>query len=139
MAYFRSSDDERAARRLANQASPSFLADILAELAIRCDLGWVVSKAGIRAEVVGDAAWSAIREKHPATYLYLCARRRRTISEAEVLELVLNCPNTIMNATRGLAIWAVGQMGMTDVLNAVMARGDELQQKDLEAFNRFPN
>jgi hypothetical protein len=32
------------------------------------------------------------------------------------LELVMTCPISIMNQTRGLAIWAVGQMGMIRML-----------------------
>jgi hypothetical protein len=137
MAYFRSSDDERAAKRLANQASPEFLTEILSELSDRCEQGWVVSKAAMRAQTVGDVVWPIIRSKHPATYLYLCARRRRGISEAEGLELVLTCPNSIMNETRGLAIWAVGQMQMTGVLDEIVARGEELQKNDRKAFNDF--
>jgi hypothetical protein len=42
-----------------------------------------------------------------------------------------------MNQTRGLAIWAVGQMGMTRVLDEVVSV--EPHRLDLEAFNRFPN
>jgi hypothetical protein len=138
MAYFRASDDERAAKRLANQASPAFLTEILPELATRCEQGWIVSKAAMRAQAVGDDVWPIVRSKHPATYLYLCARLRRGISEAEALEVVLICPNSIMNQTRGLAIWAVGQMGMIRVLDEVVGRGEELHRMDLEAFNRFP-
>jgi hypothetical protein len=137
MAYFRSSGDERAAKRLANQSSPAFLVEILPELSDRCEHGWVVSKAAMRAQTVGDAVWPIIRSKHPATYLYLCARLRRSISEVEALELVLTCPNSIMNETRGLAIWAVGQMQMTKVLDEVVRRGEELRKKDLEEFNAF--
>jgi hypothetical protein len=139
MAYFRSSEDERAAKRLANQASPAFLTDILFELADRCEQGWIVSKAAMRAQSVNDDVWPVVRSKHPATYLYLCARLRRDISEAEALELVLICPNSIMDRTRGLAIWAVGQMGMVRVLDEIVGRGDELQRHDLEAFSRFPD
>ncbi|MCS3498305.1 hypothetical protein M2189_002737 [Bradyrhizobium japonicum] len=138
MAYFRSSYDERAARRLANQASPAYLAEILPELADNCEEGWIVSRAAMRAQTVDEAVWPIIRSKHPATYLYLCARRGRGVSEAEALELVMNCPNSIMNATRGLAIWAVGQMGMIRVLDEIVARGEELHRRDLEEFDRFP-
>lgn len=138
MAYFRSSDDERAAKRLASQASPAFLTEILSELADRCEEGWIVSRAAMRADAVGDTAWPIIRSKHPATYLYLCARLRRDISEADALELVMTCPNSIMNRTRGLAIWAVGQMGMIRVLDEVVARGEELHRRDIEEFQRFP-
>jgi hypothetical protein len=34
-----------------------------------------------------------------------------------------------------LAIWAVDQMQMTKVLDEIVARGEELQKRDLEAFN----
>lgn len=139
MAYFKLSNDERAAKRLANQASPVFLAEILPELAARCEQGWIVSKAAMRAQSVDDAAWSIVRSKHPATYLYLCARLRRLISEAEALEVTLICPNSIMKQTRGLAIWAVGHMGMTRVLDEIVGRAEELHRLDLEAFHRFPN
>lgn len=138
MAYFRSSHDERAARRLANQAGPAFLAEVLSELADSCEEGWIVSRAAMRAQPIDEAVWPIIRAKHPATYLYLCARRGRAISEAEALELVMICPNSIMNATRGLAIWAVGQMGMIRVLDEIVARGEELHRRDLEEFERFP-
>lgn len=138
MAYFRSTDDERAAKRLANQASPAFLMEILSELADRCEAGWIVSRAAMRADTVSDAVWPIIRSKHPATYLYLCARLRRGISEADALELVITCPNSIMNQTRGLAIWAVGQMGMIRVLDDIVARGEDLHRRDLEEFQRFP-
>jgi len=42
-----------------------------------------------------------------------------------------------MNETRRLAIWAVGQMQLTLDLDGIFARREELQRKDLEAFNRF--
>jgi hypothetical protein len=138
MAYYRSTGDERAARRLASQASPDFLTDILAELADGCEEGWIVSRAAMRARAVVDPVWPIIRSKHPATYLYLCARLRHSVTEAEALELVLICPNSIMNETRGLAIWAVGQMGMTAVLDEIVERGDELHRLDMEELERFP-
>jgi hypothetical protein len=89
---------------------------------LNCEQGWIVSRAAMRAQAVGDDVWPIVRSKHPATYLYLCARLRRGISEAEALEVVLICPNSIMNQTRGLAIWTVGQMGMIRVLDEVVGR-----------------
>ncbi|MCK1496984.1 MULTISPECIES: hypothetical protein [unclassified Bradyrhizobium] len=91
----------------------------------------------MRADAVSDAVWPIIRSKHPATYLYLCARLRRGTSEADALELVMTCPNSIMNQTRGLAIWAVGKMGMIRVLDEIVARGEELHRRDLEEFQCF--
>jgi hypothetical protein len=94
-------------------------------------------QAAMRAKTVGDAVWPIIRSKHPATYLYLCARLRRSISEAEALELILICPNSIMNQSRGLAIWAVGQMGMVRVLDEVAGRGEELSSRTSRRSGAF--
>nr|WP_166309149.1 hypothetical protein [Bradyrhizobium sp. 2S1]MCK7664922.1 hypothetical protein [Bradyrhizobium sp. 2S1] len=138
MAYFRLTGDERAAKRLASQASPAFLTEILGELVDRCEEGWIVSRAAMRADTVDDAVWPVIRSKHPATYLYLCARLGRSVCETDALELVITCPNSIMNQTRGLAIWSVGQMGMIRVLDEIVARGEELHRRDLNEFQRFP-
>lgn len=137
MAYFKASGDERAAKVLANAASPLFLSEIVQELADRCDQGWLISKAAMRAASVPDDAWAVIRAKHPATYLYLCARLGRIVAEDEALELVLLSPNSIVNQTRGLAIWAVGQIGLIRVLDEIVARGGELERTDLEAFRLF--
>jgi hypothetical protein len=126
MAHFRLSGDERAAKALANVATPAFLTEALQELADRCERGWLVSKAAMRAASIPDEAWTTIRAKHPATYLYLCAQLGRRITDDEALELVLLSPNSIVNQTRGLAIWAVGQLGMIRVLNEIVARGEEL-------------
>ncbi|WP_315810505.1 hypothetical protein [Bradyrhizobium sp. SZCCHNR3107] len=138
MAYFRSTGDDRAAKRLASQASPAFVTEILGELVDRCEVGWIVSRAAMRADTIDDRVWPVIRSKHPATFLYLCARLGRSVSEKDALELVITSPNSIMNHTRGLAIWAVGQMGMISVLDEVVALGDELHQRDFDEFQRYP-
>jgi hypothetical protein len=91
----------------------------------------------MRAEEIDDVVWRTIRSKHPATYLYLCARQRRTVSEAAALEVVVACPNSPLSSTRGLAIWSIGQMGMIDVLDRVVDLGEELQQRDAEEMRRF--
>lgn len=65
MAYFRTTEHERAVKRLASQASPAFLKEILFELADRCEGGWIVSRAAMRADAVSDAVWPIIRSKHP--------------------------------------------------------------------------
>lgn len=134
MGHFRSTGDERAAKALANMATPAFLDGVLQELADCCERGWLVSKAAMRAASVPEEAWTTIRSKHPATYLYLCAQLHRSIAEDEALELVLLSPNSILNQTRGLAIWAVGQIGMIRVLDEIVARGEELERRDLQAF-----
>jgi hypothetical protein len=137
VAYWRSSGDARAAKSLAYQASGQFLKTIIAELLGRCEEGWIISKAAMRADAIDEAVWSTIREKHPATYLYLCARMRRNVSRSDALDLVRACSSAPMNETRGLAIWAVGQMGLIDVLDEITKLASEFREKDLIAFKLF--
>jgi hypothetical protein len=137
LAYWRSSGDARAAKNLAYQASEPFLRNIIGELLDRCEEGWIVSKAVMRAGAVHETVWSKIREKHPATYLYLCARMCRDISNSDALDLVCACSNGPMSETRGLAIWAVGQMGLIDVLDEIVERATELREKDMADYNLF--
>jgi hypothetical protein len=42
-----------------------------------------------------------------------------------------------MNETRGLAIWAVGQMGLAEVLDRVVERAAEFQKKDMADYDRY--
>jgi hypothetical protein len=137
LTYWRSSGDARAAKSLAYQASEPFLRNMIAELLERCEEGWIISKAVMRARAVDEAVWSGIRERHPATYLYLCARMCRDISNSEALDLVCACSNAPMNETRGLAIWAVGQMGLIDVLDQIVDRASELREKDMVDYGLF--
>jgi len=130
-AYWRSSGDARAAKSLAYQASEPFLRNIIAEMVERCEEGWIISRAVMRAEAVDESVWSKIRENHPATYLYLCARMFRDISNSDAIDLVCSCSNAPMNETRGLAIWAVGQIGLIDVLDEIVERATELREKDM--------
>jgi hypothetical protein len=137
MAYWRSTGDSRAAKSLAYQASAAFLRAVMAELLAGCEEGWILSRAVIRAETVDESVWSAIRKQHPATYLYLCARLHRHVSNSQALKLVCACSNVPMNETRGLAIWAVGQMGLVEVLDRVVERAADFQQKDTADYDRY--
>ena len=115
LAYWRETLDYRAAKSLAYQAEPKFLSKILAELTSKCDQGWIVSKAILRVGTVDEEVWSLVRDKHPVTYLYLCAQTGRFVSDLEAWSLV---SNPQIN-DRGLAIWAIGQMGMVTVLDRI--------------------
>jgi hypothetical protein len=137
MAYLRSSGDDRAAKSLAYQASPAFLQANFPEFLSRCDVGWIISKAALRAQHIDEDAWSVIRSGHPATYLYLCSKLQRAISHPEALRLVLASHNSSTESRRGLAIWAVGHMGMVEVLDEILVRGEELQELDTREYNRF--
>jgi hypothetical protein len=137
LAYWRSSRDSRAAKSLAYQAPPETLTSILLELVHGCDEGWIIAKAIIRAGSADEAVWELIEERHPATFLYLCAQMNRTLNDDEAFELVYRCSGLAVEGDRGLAIWAVGQMGMVGVLDRVHEAMETLHERDVaELLNR---
>lgn len=119
LAYWRDTGDPRAAKLLAYRGDSTLLAEILPELIERCKEGWIVSRAAMNAGVVSEASWAAIRGKFPASYAYLCAKQRRHIGEAEALVLVRESGATWPANDRGLAIWALGQLGMWSALEQI--------------------
>lgn len=118
---WRANNDERLLQSLCIQASPEILAEALTEIAEATGEGWLVSKAYLRASHINPAAWEAIRERHPATYLYVCAKLERQVDEDDAVRLILLLPTGEFPDTRGLAIWALGQLGMYSALTKVHA------------------
>jgi hypothetical protein len=116
--YWRYSGDWRAAKLIAYRAEPALLSRVLPQLVRDCAEGWIVSRAALRAEFIAEDVWAAIRGKFPATYAYLCAKLDRPLGEEEALALVSEADGGIMG-DRGLAIWALGQLGVWSVLDRV--------------------
>ncbi|MET3528064.1 hypothetical protein [Phenylobacterium koreense] len=122
LAVWRSSGLHRASWLIAKQGDPERLADVLPELVEGGAKGWVVSRALLRAATVSEVVWLAVRSRFPATYAYACAKTGRDLTEAEALSLVQACDEGVLG-DRGLAIWAVGQLGMIGVLERLAAAG----------------
>lgn len=116
LSYWRATRDWRAAKCLAYQASPDVVSVVLPEL-ISSSEGWIVSRAAMRATFISDETWAQIRNEHPASYLYLCAKLQRTVSEVDAIEIVNSCEEDFSGGGRGLAIWSVGRMQMVSVLD----------------------
>jgi len=131
LAYWRAARDYRAAKSLAYQAAPETLAPIVGELVAHCEEGWIISKAILRSSCEDEDIWDLVRSYHPATYLYLCAQSRRDISDDEAFALVLASPGSATRGNRGLAIWAIGQMGKVAVLDRVRNSAEALFAKDV--------
>jgi len=139
LAYWRATRDYRAAKSLAYQAEPDALGPIVSEMVAQCEEGWIISKAILRSGCDDESTWDLVRCKHPATYLYLCAQLQREISDEDAFALVWGCPGIAIHGNRGLAIWAVGQMGKVAVLDRIRESGEALFEKDTaEMRARYP-
>jgi hypothetical protein len=130
LGYWRATRDYRAAKSLAYQAPPDVLQSIVGELAAHCEQGWIISKAIMRGGCEDKGVWDRVRSSHPATYLYLCAQLPRPLADDEAFELVWACPGIAIEGDRGLAIWAIGQMGKVSVLDRIRDAADALFDKD---------
>lgn len=126
--YWLESRSMRAAKILAYQAEPNFLDGILADLAVGCKEGWIISKAALRATSIPDDIWSLLRDKHPASYAYLCAIVGRKLTDEEALALVQDAPSSILDDGRGLVIWSIGQMGLVSALDRLAANRETYAQ-----------
>jgi len=128
--YWRRSHDWRAAKVLVQRASSGLITEILPELIGGCEEGWIVSRSALRAHSIAQESWTAVRSKFPATYAYLCAKTGRSLSEQEALAIIEDCDGGALG-DRGLAIWAVGQLGMVSVLDRLWTMRSEFRARDL--------
>ncbi len=139
LAYWRATRDYRAAKSLACQASPEVLRPVLSEIVAHCEEGWIISKAIVRSGCVDEVIWNLVRASHPATYLYLCAQLGREISDDDAFNLVCACSSSALQGGRGLAIWAIGQMGNVALLDRIHGAAEALLGKDItELRARYP-
>jgi hypothetical protein len=128
--YWRRSHDWRAAKVLVQCASSGLITEILPELIEGCEEGWIVSRSALRANSIAQESWTAVRSKFPATYAYFCAKTGRSLSEQEALAIIEDCDGGALR-DRGLAIWAVGQLGMVSVLDRLWTMRSEFRARDL--------
>lgn len=129
LSYWRNSRDWRAAKVLAYKAAPELLSEIMPELVRETDQGWIASRAAIRLGRLETAEWEHLRSALPASYLYLCAMLGRQVDDDEAVLLVRQAGGEIENQ-RGLAIWALGEMGMVVAVDAVRELAETLLQDD---------
>lgn len=115
---------------LAYSGEQDLLTEILPELvASRCK-GWVVSRAALDARVVSEAVWTTIRKEWPATFAYLCAKTGRQLDEDEAIAIVLEAGRLDVSS-RGLAIWAIGRLGMWRTLDKLGTMAPDILAADL--------
>ncbi|MCW0018307.1 hypothetical protein [Rhizobium sp. BT-226] len=132
--YWLESRNTRAAKILAYQAEPTFLDGILAELAAGCAEGWIISKAALRSTSIPDDIWHLLRDKHPASYAYLCAMAGRKLTDEEALALIEEAPSSILDDGRGLVIWSIGQMGLISALDRLGANRETYDAQRVAAI-----
>lgn len=114
--------DQKAARVLVNRGAPEILKGLAYDFIVSGVEGWVVGKAILKAGGVSDDVWDILRERQPATYAYLCAKRLRPLAESEAVQIVLDSPDEFYNGGRGLAIWSLGQLGLEQALDELWTK-----------------
>jgi hypothetical protein len=129
--YWRQSHDWRAAKLLSERAPSVLITQLLPELIEGCGEGWIVSRGALRTDFISQESWTAIRGKFPASYAYLCAKTERSISGQEALAIVEDCDGGGPRG-RGVAIWALGQLGMVSVLDRLWMMRSEFKARDLK-------
>ncbi len=131
--FWKSSHDWRAARLIAYKAPPEIISQFLPDIIKYCsvEFGWIVAQAAIRSTELDEACRILIKEKFPASYIYICAKLNDRLTHEEAMELIELIGS---DDTRGLAIWSLGQLGMWDTLDAVRALGPKFAAKDEEAL-----
>jgi hypothetical protein len=132
LGYWRASLNEDAAILLASRAVPSDLRGLLPEMIERCQRGWIIGRAAMRADIVDEDCWLRIGTKFPATYAYLCAKLSRPLEETNALELLKRACAKWPADDAGLVIWSIGQLVMWGTLERVREVLAELE-RDLVA------
>lgn len=132
LTYWRRHADWRAAKVLAYKAPPELLASIMPELVRNVDEGWIISRAAVRVGSLGAEEWEHVQAAFPASYLYLCAMLGYEIEEDEAVALVRRAGSEAGD-TRGLAIWALGEMGMVRAVDRAAQLGEAFLRDERDA------
>lgn len=137
LAYWRATLDWRAAKALAYKADVELLTNILPELIRNVGEGWIISRAALRVGGLEVEDWEHVCGAFPASYLYLSAMLKHPVSSADAIQLV-RASGGGFDGQRGLAIWALGEMGLSDALDEIRGmagifRGDDLARLGIEA------
>lgn len=125
--------DSLSAKIFIEHASDYRLADAFPDLISNTSEGWVVSKAALKLGQISEDCWGLIRQKFPATYAYLCVKLNRSLTAKEAISIVEETTSDPFG-NRGLAIWSIGQMKMTTVLDDLLLRYDEFRERDIEVI-----
>lgn len=129
--YWHQTYDLRAAKVLVRRGEPNMLSELIPSLIETNADGWIVSRAVLGASDVSDDLWQAIRSEYPATFAYLHAKMGRRLNAEDAHAIVLEASAGDFG-DRGLAIWAVGQMGLWSALERIEA--DAIRDMDLKRY-----
>ncbi|RMI21390.1 hypothetical protein DA102_002230 [Sinorhizobium meliloti] len=119
--YWETSKDDRAAQILVDKGQPEEVAEFLPYFIQVGVPGWLLSRATLKATNISELTWSDIRRAYPVSYLYLCAKTARAISDDDAIEILKEADPL---EQRGLAIWSVGQLGRWHLLEQIEADFD---------------
>lgn len=132
LAYWKSTGEEAAAKHLIYDTPLDWLEKNAAELLLADLPSWLLSRLLLRLSEHNPRAIEKARSRDPITYLYLSAKTNQPVSNEDALNL-FDAAKTDL-ARRGLALWAIGRMGLWTTLDSIAARSEELSELDVRTI-----
>jgi hypothetical protein len=126
LAYWRVTRDARAARIIAHRMAPLQLTQVMPELILNCGDGRIISRAALRVPLIHEECWDLIRSIYPVSYIYLCAMTGRPLDADDAFTIAMESEAGFFG-DRGVAIWAIGQIGLWEVLERIQESTVEYQ------------
>jgi hypothetical protein len=131
LAYWKKTGDRLALKHLIYDTPLEWLRDNFEDF-LGFDIEpWLISKLFLRLSQILPGIIERAREQDPITYLYLCAKTGKKISDNEAKELFFN---NLEEERRGLALWAIGTMGCWSALEYITSCSEEISQIDEATF-----
>ncbi len=134
--YWYASGDHVAAKLIAYKAPSDIVTACLDDIARWCSSedGWIIGRAALRATKVRRSVMNLIKEDHPATYAYICAKKGLNLSHSNAIDLFFRADPLAISGGRGLVLWSIGQLGMWTTLEELHARTPEILARDAQRF-----
>lgn len=130
--YWRRTEDKSAIKYLVYHAPVEWLHEHIEPLLERSLEPWLISRLLLRLADRDKNIIERVRTSDPITYLYLCAKTNRRLSNPDAMKLFLS--GVADTDRRGLALWAIGRLGLWDVLQELSSRAECILADDERRF-----
>ena len=130
--YWQNTSDTAAVKHLIYDSDISWLKRNSDKLLKSTLKPWLLSKLLLRMSEHQPEIIELARARDPITYLYLCAKTGKSISAPDAVALFDGSARDVQR--RGLALWAIGKLGLWNALNSISSNAEKLAKQDEDAF-----